>query len=324
MRVLLSSVGRRGYLVKYFKQALGPDGQVWGVDSSQYAPGFAYCDARHILPGVSDPAYGDRLLTLCKENQIDIVVPLIDPELNVLAARRDDFARSNIMVVVSPPMTVGMTFDKYQTWQFAQKHHIAMPLTVLSVEEALGEIEVGTLQWPLVVKPRKGSASSSIAYCNDEIQLRGAFDGCPEPMIQQFVNGPEYGYDLFADDKYRPVSVFCKKKLAMRAGETDKAVSTNDKTIIAFGEKLLYAMQLFGPADVDVILSATGPQLLEINPRFGGGYPCAHLAGANFCRKLIDIRQGKPVTSDIGSCPEGVCMLKQDEIIRPDWNNQTK
>jgi carbamoyl-phosphate synthase large subunit len=322
MRVLLSSVGRRGYLVKYFKQALGDGGQVWGVDSSSYAPGFVYCDARHVLPGVSDPSYGDKLLTLCNENQIDIVVPLIDPELNVLAARRDDFANNHIMVAVSPFATILMTFDKYQTWQFAQKHHIAMPLTVLTVAEALADIKGGKMKWPLVVKPRKGSASSSIVYCNDEIQLRGAFDGCPEPMIQQFVEGPEYGYDLFADDKHRPVSVFCKKKLAMRAGETDKAVSTNDKTMIAFGEKLLHAMQLFGPADVDVILSPTGPQLLEINPRFGGGYPCAHLCGAEFCRKLVDIRQGKQVAADIGSCPEGVYMLKQDEIIRPDWNNQ--
>jgi carbamoyl-phosphate synthase large subunit len=321
MRILLSSVGRRGYLVKYFKQSLGNGGQVWGVDSSQYAPGFTYCDRRYVLPGVSDPAYGGKLLALCMENQIDIVIPLIDPELNVLAAGRDKFQQNNIMVVVSPLSTIGMTFDKYQTWQWACNHDIAMPWTVLAIEEALGEVEVGRMKWPLVVKPRKGSASSSIAYCNDEIQLRGAFDGCPEPMIQQFVNGPEFGYDLFGDDQFRPVSVFCKKKLAMRAGETDKAVSTNDKTLIAFGEKLLRAMQLFGPADVDVILSPTGPQLLEINPRFGGGYPCAHLAGADFCRKLIDIRQGKPVAGDIGSCPEGVCMLKQDEIIRPDWNN---
>jgi carbamoyl-phosphate synthase large subunit len=217
-----------------------------------------------------------------------------------------------------------MTFDKYQTWQWAVKNNIAMPHTVLTIEEALGNVKDGKMKWPLVVKPRKGSASSSIAYCNDEIQLRGAFDGCPEPMVQQFVNGPEYGYDLFADDKFRPVSVYCKKKLAMRAGETDKAISTSDPALIGFGRKLLNAMQLFGPADVDVILSATGPQLLEINPRFGGGYPCAHLAGADFCRKLVDIRQGKTLASDIGSCPEGVCMLKQDEIIRPDWNNHSK
>jgi len=324
MRVLLSSVGRRGYLVKYFKQALGAGDEVWGVDSSPYAPGFVYCDRRYILPEVSNPAYCDKLLSLCKENHIDIVIPLIDPELNVLTRRQEDFAKSNIMVVVSPPAAIEMTFNKYLTWQWAQKNNIAMPLTVLTVEEALDDIRAGRMKWPLVIKPRKGSASSNILYCYDEIQLRGAFDGCPEPMIQQFVEGPEYGYDLFADNQFRPVSVFCKKKLTMRAGETDKAISTNGPALIDFGKKLLDAMQLFGPADVDVILSSTGPQLLEINPRFGGGYPCAHLAGADFCKKLVDIRLGKTPVCDIGAGSEGICMLKQDEIIRPDWNNLPK
>jgi carbamoyl-phosphate synthase large subunit len=321
MRVLLSSVGRRGYLVKYFKEALGPDGQVWGVDSSPYAPGFVYCDNRCILPEVANPGYCDKLMALCKKNHIDIVIPLIDPELDVLARRREDFIRNNIMAVVSPLATIEMTFDKYHTWQWAEQHGIAMPRTVLTIEEALDHIRAGKMHWPLVVKPRKGSASSSISYCNDEVQLRGAFDGCPEPLIQQFVDGPEYGYDLFSDEKFRPVSVYCKKKLAMRAGETDKAISTNNPTLIEFGKKLLGAMQLFGPADVDVILSPDGPQLLEINPRFGGGYPCAHLAGANFCKKLLDIRAGKSVAADMDSCPEGVYMLKQDEIIRPDWKD---
>jgi carbamoyl-phosphate synthase large subunit len=78
-------------------------------------------------------------------------------------------------------------------------------------------------------------------------------------------------------------------------------------------------MKLLGPADVDVILTEVGPALLEINPRFGGGYPCSHMAGADFCGKVIAMRNGDPVTPDIGSCPDGVCMLKQDEIIQPDW-----
>jgi len=138
-------------------------------------------------------------------------------------------------------------------------------------------------------------------------------------MIQQYLDGPEFGYDLFADEKFKPISVFCKKKLAMRAGETDKAVSTSEPVLIEFGLKLLNAIELFGPADVDVILSADGPKLLEINPRFGGGYPCSHIAGADFCRKIVDIRNGQTLAPDIGSCPDGVCMLKQDEIIRPDW-----
>ena len=319
MRVLLSSVGRRGYLVKYFKQALGTDGQVWGVDSSPYAPGFAYCDRRIVLPEVKHSAYSDKLLTLCKDNSIDIVIPLIDPEIEVLARNRERFIQNNILAIVSPLSTIQIAFDKYQTWQFAKKHGIAMPETVLTVEEALECVKAGKMSWPLVVKPRKDSASFGVFYCKDEIQLCGAFEGCPEPIIQQFVDGPEYGYDLFGDDKFRPISVYCKKKLTMRAGETDKAVSTDNAVLIDFGRKILEAMQLFGPADIDVILSSDGPKLLEINPRFGGGYPCSHLAGADFCKKLIDIRLGKSITPDIGSCPEGVCMLKQDEIICPNW-----
>jgi len=320
MRILLSSVGRRGYLVRYFKEAIGSDGQVWGVDSSPYAPGFAYCDKREILPGVNDLTYCEKLLSLCKNNHIDIVIPLIDPELEVLAAKRDVFHQNGIMVVVSPMQTIAMAFDKYRTWEFAQQHGIAMPRSVLTVQEALDDIQEGRLRWPLVVKPRKGSASFDITYCSDEVQLCGAYDGCADPMIQQYAEGPEYGFDLFGDQHCRPVSVYCKKKLAMRAGETDKAVTTSNSVMIEFGSRLLAAMNLYGPADADVILTSGGPQLLEINPRFGGGYPCSHLAGADFCSKLIAMREGKSLKSDIGVCPEGVYMLKQDEIIRPDWN----
>ena len=105
----------------------------------------------------------------------------------------------------------------------------------------------------------------------------------------------------------------------MRAGETDKAVSTADPILIDLGHKLLKSMKLLGPADVDVVMTEEGPKLLEINPRFGGGYPCSHMAGADFCRKVVAMRNGDPLTPDIGTCPDGVFMLKQDEIIRPDW-----
>ena len=138
-------------------------------------------------------------------------------------------------------------------------------------------------------------------------------------MIQEILEGIEYGYDLLGDTDFRPVSVYCKEKLAMRAGETDKAVSTADPALIGFGQKLLENMKLLGPADVDVIVDGDGPKLLEINPRFGGGYPCSHMAGADFCKKIIAMQNGQSLTPDIGSCPGGVAMLKQDEIIQPDW-----
>jgi len=317
MRVLLSSVGRRGYLVKYFKQAVGNDGQVWGADSSRYTPAFQYCDKAVLLPEVSSSDYLDDLICLCKDNKIDIVVPLIDPELEVLAANRAKFDSEGILVVVSPLKTVEITFDKLLTYKFARQRGIPVPETVASVEEAMSLLSSGKLGWPVVVKPRKGSASANITYCSNESQLRFACESCPGPMIQEFLPGDEYGYDLFCDRNYRPISVFCRRKLAMRAGETDKAVSTDDKQLIALGVEIAESFRIFGPADVDVRVGKSGPMLLEINPRFGGGYPCSHLCGADFPAKLIAIWRNQILTLDIGSYPAGVYMLKQDEIISP-------
>ena len=322
MNILLTSVGRRGYLVRYFKDALGPDGQVWGADNSRYAPAFAHCDHWAIVPEVTHADYADHLLELCTSHQIDIVIPLIDPELEILSRFREEFERRGVMLLLSPRMTNEITADKYLTWQFARQHGLAMPQTYVTVAEALDHISSGSVHWPLLVKPRRGSASMNQTYCTDCIQLEGAFDACPAPMIQEVVQGAEYGYDLFGDLEGNPISVYCKRKLAMRAGETDKAVSTNDPTLIAFGTELLKQLKIVGPADVDVIVDNDGPKLLEINPRFGGGYPCSHLAGAAFPQKIIAMRKGEPLTPDIGACPDGVCMLKQDEIIQPTWNGK--
>ncbi|MDH4201591.1 MAG: ATP-grasp domain-containing protein [Phycisphaerae bacterium] len=319
MNILLTSVGRRGYLVKYFKEALGPNGKVFGGDNSPHSPAFAYCDGTAILPEVNKDHYVQSLLEICRDNAIDIVIPLIDPELEVLATCQQQFSDAGVLLLVSPPETIQMGSDKYQTHQFAIANGLATPQTFIDIAVALDQLTVGALNWPVMVKPRKGSASVDIMICHDKLQLEAAFESVTEPMIQEILDGTEYGYDLFGDQDFRPVSVYCKEKLAMRAGETDKAVSTADPVLIEFGHKLLKSMKLLGPADVDVILTKEGPALLEINPRFGGGYPCSHMAGADFCKKVIALRNGQPLVPDIGSCPDGVCMLKQDEIIQPDW-----
>lgn len=321
MRILFSTVGRRGYLIKFLRQSVDSQVEIFGGDTSPYAAGFAYCDHKTLFPRVTDPNYVDILFDFAKKNQIDMIIPLVDPELEVLAAQRQRFYDENIFVVISPLDTVRMAFDKYLTVEFGSQNGIRVPRTSLQVEEVVAEINNNKLKWPVVVKPRKGSASAHISYCTDENQLESAFQSCPNPMIQEFLEGPEYGYDLFGDMNGQLISVFCKKKLTMRAGETDKAISTADAVLIEFGRKIGAAMPLCGPVDVDVIADKEGPKLLEINPRFGGGYPCSHLAGADFFRKLIALCQGKSLRPDIGSCPDGVCMLKQDEIISPDWND---
>jgi len=320
MNILLTSVGRRGYLVNYFKQSIGSEGRVFGADNSRFAPAFAYCDDVFMLPEVKNSRYADALLEICVKNRVDIVVPLIDPELEILSGQQERFAAESILLLLSPDETIALSSDKYMTYRFAIQNGLGTPFVCLSVEEAIEKVDSKDIKWPLLVKPRKGSASINITYCDDRLQLEAALESTSNPMIQEHVEGPEFGYDLFGDANFKPISVFCKKKLGMRAGETDKAISTNSPQLIEFGKKLLQAIKLVGPADVDVILSSDGPKLLEINPRFGGGYPCSHLAGADFCRKIIQLGKKQPLAPDLNACPEGVCMLKQDEIICPTWD----
>jgi carbamoyl-phosphate synthase large subunit len=224
-----------------------------------------------LLPKVTESDYAEELMQFCQKNDIDMVVPLIDPELEALAPHRERFMDAGIMVVVSPVDTVQTTFDKYLTYKFGKNNGIGVPETAISIKGAEELLSSGKLTWPVVVKPRKGSASSDITYCHNERQMKCAFESCPGPMIQECTEGKEYGYDIFGDSSYRPISVFCKLKLAMRAGETDKAVSTDDSELIELGVRVAECLPLFGPVDVDVMVTNNGPKLLEINPRFGGG-----------------------------------------------------
>jgi hypothetical protein len=186
-----------------------------------------------------------------------------------------------------------------------------LPQTFIAIADALDQVAAGAVDWPLMVKPRRGSASMNLTCCYDRIQLEGAFEACPQPMIQEVLKGTEYGFDLFADTCHRPVSVYCKRKLAMRAGETDKAVSTNNPVLIEFGVNLLDGSISTPPPAartvVDVIVDKDGPKLLN-QPAFGEAN-LSHWAGRRSAKNLA-MRKGQPLTPDIGAC-RTICMLKR-------------
>ena len=146
-------------MVNYFKEAVGPSGKVFGADNSSCSPAFAYCDGNAILPQVHKDHYSQALLDICEKNNIDIVIPLIDPELEVLTVCRQQFQDAGVLLLVSPPDTIAMASDKYLTHQFAIENGLQAPQTFIDLALALGQLASGALNWPVMVKPRKGSAS---------------------------------------------------------------------------------------------------------------------------------------------------------------------
>ena len=333
MNIILTCAGRRNYLVEYFRQAIAGNGRVIVTDSSADAPAMQEADAAFVVPPVKDPGYISFLLSLCERERVGMLISLNDLELPVLAANRESFMARGIVPVVSSPEVVDLCFDKWKTVTFLQSIGLSAPVTVLLLEDAREALARGELSFPLVVKPRWGTASIGIEFPEDEAELELAYallkrrlmrtmladvsatdpDRCI--LIQERLRGQEYGLDIVNDLRGRPAAVFVKKKLAMRAGETDRAVTEEQPAIAKEGHVIGTRLGHVGNLDCDVFLTPNGPRVLELNPRFGGGYPFSHVAGANLPAALIAWAQNREPTRAWLSVRAGVCAAKCDRLV---------
>jgi carbamoyl-phosphate synthase large subunit len=183
-------------------------------------------------------------------------------------------------------------------------------------ERFYSDVEEGKITYPVFVKPARGSASIAISkvYDNETIELLFAHD--KELMIQEFLNGQEIGADVYIDMiSGEVVSIFTKKKLKMRAGETDKAVSFKDEKLFALIERFVKDAGYRGQIDIDIFDVNGEYYISEVNPRFGGGYPHAYGCSVDHMKLIINNLDGKVNPNNIGDYDEGIYMMKYNEIL---------
>ncbi len=314
MRVLITSVGIRGYLVRYFRKAIKDKGVVFAADCSQYAPALYDADNYFLIPDVTDKSYLSEVLRICEENEIDGVISLNDLELPILAEHKGEFAERGIEVIVSDPRVIDVCYDKYRTFLFLEENGFSTPQTYVSLEPALVAIEGRNLRFPILVKPRRGSASRDIKDVYSVEELSREFLGRTDVMIQECVLGDEYGVDAFNNADLVPVAIYAKKKIRMRAGETERAISVYDGKMIELIRAIAQRLGFYGPADIDLFKRGNDYIILEINPRFGGGYPLSHALGADFPDKVIALVARRDVKPRHCKYRDNVVMMKQYEV----------
>ena len=135
-------------------------------------------------------------------------------------------------------------------------------------------------------------------------------------MIQEFMQGQEIGVDCYIDLISREVvSIFTKKKLVMRAGETDKAVSFVDEELFKKVEEFVLENGFTGQIDIDIFENDGTYYFSEVNPRFGGGYPHAYACGADHMTLIKNNLFGKINEKKIGGYAENKVMMKYNEIM---------
>lgn len=344
MNVMMTCAGRRNYLVRYFRDALAGEGLVIAADASGDAPALQEADRAFVVPPVNHPSYLDVILDICREWGVRLLISLNDLELPGLARQRQRFLQIGILPLVSEPDVIDLCFDKWRAHAFLKEHGLDTPATYLSMMSALDAIAVGGLTFPVVVKPRWGTASIGIECAHDSNELSlvyelvrkrvdrsiisevSAVDPERSVMIQQKLIGNEYGLDVVNDLDANHVVTFAKRKLLMRAGETDRAVIVDDPELIRIGCKLGSILGHVGNLDCDIIVQDGIPYVLEMNPRFGGGYPFSQVGGANIPAAMVAWASGREampewlrVTADVraSKCDTLVVVKDRKQAIWP-------
>jgi carbamoyl-phosphate synthase large subunit len=316
MNLLLSCIGKRGYLADFFRAAMGGQGKIIGTSHTSWTPGFQACDEAVVLPPIASDEYLPALLDLCQRHDIQGLLSLYDPDVLRLASAYQDFLNIGVQPVLPPLAAATIAFDKLATYRFLSERHFLTPLTTDSLEVAEQWLAAGSMQFPLIVKPRCGFGSFNTFLAHNLQQLRAFFHYAPDMIVQSFVDGEAINVDGLSDFTGRALSIVPWKKLLSRQGETERAITIEDPELLHHGVHLMEALGVVGPMDADLFRTADGKLwTLELNLRFGGGYPVSHLAGASFPQKILSLLSGHSLSPDLGRYTRGVTMMKQLHII---------
>ena len=327
MNILLSSVGRRSYMVNYFKDALKGIGLLHAANSTEtYAMQLA--DKSIITPLIYDDSYVDFLLNYSKENDITAIISLFDIDLLILAKNKNKFSEIGVKLVISDYDTIQLCNDKWLTYKFLIDNEFYAPQTYLDIDKFNEALKAGIIQFPVIIKPRWGMGSIGIhqadnlnefevLYLKTErsifesyLKYESNIDPNKSILIQEKLNGFEYGIDVLNDLKGNLLACVPKIKLAMRAGETDSAEIINNQDLQNVGEALSIKLKHIANLDVDCFFINNRFYILELNCRFGGQYPFSHLAGVNFPKAIVQMLLNKPIKANLLKVSFGTIGIK--------------
>ena len=329
MNILLTSAGRRTYMIEYFKQALNGAGKVF-ASNSILTYTLEQADEYVLTPNIYDESYISFLVNYCKQKEITAIISLFDIDLPVLAKHKSLFEQEGIRLVVSDYNVTQICNDKWLSYEFLTQIGIKQTPSFISLDSAKGSLKKGVVTFPLFIKPRWGMGSIGIYKVESEEELdvlynklhREIFntylkfessvdvDSCI--IIQQAIKGQEYGIEVLNDLSGNYVTTFAKKKIAMRSGETDIAETVDTTPFKSIGKMISENLNHIANLDVDCFVTDNGDvYVLEMNCRFGGQYPFTHNSGVNIPLQIIKWLNGELTDSSITTQKNGIRSCKE-------------
>lgn len=311
LNVLITAGSRRVPLVQAFQRALRATGggQVVVTDVNPLSPTVYVADRSYQVPMATEPSYVDVLLDICRTERIGLLVPTIDDELTRLSEAASRFLDNGVRVAVSPPDATRACNDKYETSRLLAARGIAVAPTWLP--EALPT----PAPLPLFIKPRLGRGSVGAFPVRNERELDFFRDYVADPVLQPFLDGPEFTIDVLCDFAGTVLSIVPRERALIRAGVVDRGRTVRDASLMALGMACARAIRAVGAINIQCRVVDGVPTVFEINPRFSGGIPLTMAAGADFPRLLVELALGRRIAPQIGRFQEGLWMSSYETSV---------
>lgn len=315
--ILISSSGRRGALVGLCRRSLkslGLEGKVLAADITKASAAYQLCDDGFYATRFDDPAYIPEMLKVCDEQNVGLVIPTHDLELMLYAQAVDQFEAIGTRIVVPSPEVVALGSDKDATHRWLIENNLPAPR-----QATPNEVLANPDDWPmpLLIKPRHGSSSIGVHIINDLDKLQMLTADQPY-LVQTIAQGVEYTVDLFVDQSGVCRCAVPRRRLETRAGEISKGITEHIEPVIQLamstsaklpGARGVMCLQLFHDP------STNNCEIIELNTRFGGGYPLTHEAGGDYLSWLIEESLGLPISANNDTWQDGLVMLRYDDAV---------
>ena len=312
LNVLITAASRRVPLIRAFQDALKSSricGRVIVTDVNPLSPAVHTAERWYHVPLATAPDYLDAIHGICEREQIGLIVPTIDDELEVFGAAAPAFESRGIKIAVSPESTSRICNDKLLTCHHLRARGICAAETYLPKDLPKGR------QYPLFIKPRWGRGGVGAYAIHAAKDLAFFVDYVENPIVQEYLDGPEFTIDVLCDFRHRPISIVPRERVVVRAGVIDRGRTVHNRKLIALAKSVTEALPFSGAVNIQCRLVGGEPVVFEINPRFSGGIPLTIAAGADFPRYLVDLALGRPVPARIGRFRDQLWMTSYEASI---------
>jgi carbamoyl-phosphate synthase large subunit len=310
INVLITAASRRVALVRNFRLVLEElGGNVITVDYDIYSPALFFGHRHYKVPLVLDDEYLPTIENIVKKEDISLIIPTIDQELLLWAEHKQEFMDKGVLVSISPPETVQMCNDKWETFEFFKSNNIPFPNTYLP------ETLTYCMNYPLFIKPRGGRGSVQSYIVKNKKELDFFVDYVPDPLIQDYLHGKEFTVDAFFSRDHRLISYVPRFRLVIRSGVSDRGRTFKNDALSNWVEMIGKKMAFEGAINIQGKIYKNEIIFFEINPRFSGGIQLSTAAGPNFAELLIKEMQNQSLEPDLGNYHGNLTMTSYEDSL---------